>query len=210
VLIARTDADSATLLTSDIDPRDQEFIESSERTSEGFFRARSGVKSAIARGLAYSPYSDMLWCETSKPDLAEAREFAEGIHARYPGKLLAYNCSPSFNWKRNLDDATIARFQRELNAMGYKFQFITLAGFHALNMSMFDLARAYKDSGMSAYCELQEKEFSSESDFGYAAVKHQRFVGTGYFDAVQQVVASGESSTTALTGSTEGEQFVSR
>ena len=208
LLIARTDADSAGLLTSDIDPRDREFILASERTAEGFFRVRDGVEAAIARGLAYAPYVDLLWCETSKPDLAEAREFAEGIHARYPGKMLAYNCSPSFNWRKNLDDATIARFQCELGAMGYKFQFITLAGFHALNMSMFELACGYKVSGMSAYCQLQEKEFSSEGQFGYAAVKHQRFVGTGYFDAVQQVVAGGTSSTTALEGSTETAQFL--
>jgi isocitrate lyase len=210
LLMARTDADSASLLTSDIDPRDQEFILSSERTPEGFYRVRSGVEAAIARGIAYAPYVDMLWCETAKPDLAEAREFAEGIHARYPGKLLAYNCSPSFNWKKHLDDSTIARFQRELGAMGYKFQFVTLAGFHALNMSMFELACGYKESGMSAYCRLQEKEFTSEEQSGYAAVKHQRFVGTGYFDAVQQAVAGGTSSTTALDGSTEAAQFVRR
>jgi isocitrate lyase len=210
LLMARTDADSAGLLTSDIDPRDQEFILSSERTPEGFYRVRSGVEAAIARGIAYAPYVDMLWCETAKPDLAEAREFAEGIHARYPGKLLAYNCSPSFNWKKHLDDSTIARFQRELGAMGYKFQFVTLAGFHALNMSMFELAWGYKESGMSAYCRLQEKEFTSEEQSGYAAVKHQRFVGTGYFDAVQQAVAGGTSSTTALEGSTEAAQFIRR
>jgi isocitrate lyase len=210
LLMARTDADSAGLLTSDIDPRDQEFILSSERTPEGFYRVRSGVEAAMARGIAYAPYVDMLWCETAKPDLAEAREFAEGIHARYPGKLLAYNCSPSFNWKKHLDDSTIARFQRELGAMGYKFQFVTLAGFHALNMSMFELACGYKESGMSAYCRLQEKEFTSEEQSGYAAVKHQRFVGTGYFDAVQQAVAGGTSSTTALDGSTEAAQFVRR
>jgi isocitrate lyase len=208
IVMARTDADSAGLLTSDIDPRDHQFILGSERTHEGFFRVRDGVEAAIARGLAYAPYADLLWCETSKPDLQEAREFAEGIHARYPGKMLAYNCSPSFNWKKHLDDATIARFQRELGAMGYKFQFITLAGFHALNMSMFELARGYKQTGMSAYCQLQEKEFASEENDGYAAVKHQRFVGTGYFDAVQQVVASGTSSTTALEGSTEAAQFL--
>jgi len=210
LLMARTDADSAGLLTSDIDPRDQEFILSSERTPEGFYRVRSGVEAAIARGIAYAPYVDMLWCETAKPDLAEAREFAEGIHARYPGKLLAYNCSPSFNWKKHLDDSTIARFQRGLGAMGYKFQFVTLAGFHALNMSMFELACGYKESGMSAYCRLQEKEFTSEEQSGYAAVKHQRFVGTGYFDAVQQAVAGGTSSTTALEGSTEAAQFMRR
>jgi len=208
VLIARTDADSAGLLTSDIDPRDHEFIVASERTPEGFFHVRDGVEAAIARGIAYAPYVDLLWCETSKPDLQEAREFAEGIHARYPGKMLAYNCSPSFNWKRNLDDATIARFQRDLGAMGYKFQFITLAGFHALNMSMFELACGYKETGMSAYCQLQEKELSSEGQFGYAALKHQRFVGTGYFDAVQQVIAGGTASTTALEGSTEAAQFL--
>jgi isocitrate lyase len=210
VLMARTDADAANLLTSDIDPRDQEFIISSERTVEGFYRVRNGLEAAIARGLAYAPYVDLLWCETSKPDLAEAREFAEGIHARYPGKMLAYNCSPSFNWKKHLDDGTIARFQRELGAMGYKFQFITLAGFHSLNLSMFELARGYKEAGMTAYCGLQEKEFASEQQEGYAAVKHQRFVGTGYFDAVQQVVAGGSSSTTALEGSTEAAQFVRR
>jgi len=210
LLMARTDADSANLLTSDIDPRDHEFIISGERTSEGFVRIRGGLKSAIARGLAYAPYVDLLWCETSKPDLKEAREFAEGIHSQFPGKMLAYNCSPSFNWKQRLDDATIARFQRDLAAMGYKFQFITLAGFHALNMSMFDLAYSYKKTGMTAYCQLQEKEFANEEEFGYAAVKHQRFVGTGYFDAVQQVVAGGTSSTTALEGSTEASQFLSR
>jgi isocitrate lyase len=210
LLMARTDADSAGLLTSDIDPRDQEFILSSERTPEGFYRVRSGVEAAIARGLAYAPYVDMLWCETAKPDLAEAREFAEGIHARFPGTMLAYNCSPSFNWKKHLDDTTIARFQRELGAMGYKFQFVTLAGFHALNLSMFELACGYKESGMSAYCRLQEKEFTSEEQSGYAAVKHQRFVGTGYFDAVQQAVAGGTSSTTALEGSTEAAQFIRR
>jgi isocitrate lyase len=210
LLMARTDADSAGLLTSDIDPRDQEFILSSERTPEGFYRVRSGVEAAIARGIAYAPYVDMLWCETAKPDLAEAREFAEGIHARFPGKMLAYNCSPSFNWKKHLDDTTIARFQRELGAMGYKFQFVTLAGFHALNLSMFELACGYKESGMSAYCRLQEKEFTSEEQSGYAAVKHQRFVGTGYFDAVQQAVAGGTSSTTALEGSTEAAQFIRR
>ena len=210
LLMARTDADSAGLLTSDIDPRDQEFILSSERTPEGFYRVRSGVEAAIARGLAYATYVDMLWCETSKPDLAEAREFAEGIHARFPGKMLAYNCSPSFNWRKNLDDSTIARFQSELGAMGYKFQFVTLAGFHALNLSMFELASGYKENGMSAYCRLQEKEFASEELAGYAAVKHQRFVGTGYFDAVQQAVAGGASSTTALEGSTEAAQFTRR
>jgi isocitrate lyase len=209
LVMARTDADSANLLTSDVDPRDHEYIVPGERTSEGFFRVRDGVKSAIARGIAYAPYADLLWCEASKPDLKEAKEFAEEIHSQYPGKMLAYNCSPSFNWKKKLDDATIARFQQELGAMGYKFQFITLAGFHALNMSMFELAYGYKQNGMTAYCQLQEKEFASEEQCGYAAVKHQRFVGTGYFDAVQQVVASGMSSTTALEGSTETSQFLS-
>ncbi len=206
LVMARTDADSANLLTSDIDPRDHEFI-TGERTHEGFFRIRGGVKSAIARGIAYAPYADLLWCETSKPDLNEAREFAEGVHRVYPGKMLAYNCSPSFNWRKNIDDATIAKFQRELGAMGYKFQFITLAGFHALNLSMFELARAYKVSGMTAYCRLQEKEFAREREYGYEGVKHQRFVGTGYFDAVQQVITSGMASTTALEGSTETAQF---
>ncbi len=210
VLIARTDADTATMLTSDIDPRDHEFILPDERTSEGYFRVRSGLQQAIARGLAYAPYADMLWSETSKPDLAEARLFAESIHAKFPGKLLAYNCSPSINWKKKLDDETIARFTAELAAMGYKFQFITLAGFHALNLSMFELALGYKRKGMSAYCELQEREFANEKDNAYAAVKHQRFVGTGYFDDVQQVVAGGTSSTTALEGSTETAQFAQR
>jgi isocitrate lyase len=206
LIMARTDADSAHLLTSDIDPRDQEFL-TGERTAEGFFCIRGGIKSAIARAIAYAPYADLLWCETSHPDLDEAREFAEAVHAKYPGKMLAYNCSPSFNWRKNLDDATIAKFQRELGAMGYKFQFITLAGFHALNLSMFELARGYKIAGMTAYCRLQEKEFSREFQHGYEAVKHQRFVGTGYFDAVTQVIAGGTSSVTALTGSTEAEQF---
>jgi isocitrate/methylisocitrate lyase len=206
LIMARTDADSAKLLTSDIDPRDHEFL-TGERTSEGFFRVTGGVKSAIARGIAYAPYADLLWCETSHPDLDEAREFAEGVHAKFPGKMLAYNCSPSFNWKKHLDDATIAKFQRELGAMGYKFQFITLAGFHALNLSMFELARGYKLKGMTAYSRLQEKEFARETEYGYEAVKHQRFVGTGYFDAVTQVIAGGTSSVTALAGSTEAEQF---
>jgi len=207
LIMARTDADSAHLLTSDIDPRDREFIVSGERTSEGFFRIRGGLESAIARALSYAPYSDLLWCETSHPDLEEARHFAEAIHARYPGKLLAYNCSPSFNWKKNLDDRTIASFQRELAKMGYKFQFVTLAGFHALNLSMFELARGYKQTGMTAYSRLQEKEFARETEYGYEAVKHQRFVGTGYFDALTQVIAGGAASTTALEGSTEKEQF---
>ena len=206
LIMARTDADSAHLLTSDIDPRDREFL-TGERTPEGFFRIRGGLKSAIARGIAYAPYADLIWCETSKPDLAEAREFAEEVLRAHPNKMLAYNCSPSFNWKKNLDDTTIARFQRELAAMGYKFQFITLAGFHALNLSMFELARGYKLMGMTAYSRLQEKEFSREREYAYEGVKHQRFVGTGYFDAVQQVVASGASSTTALDTSTEAAQF---
>jgi len=206
LIMARTDADSAHLLTSDVDPRDREFL-TGERTAEGFFAIRGGIKSAIARAIAYAPYADLIWCETSHPDLEEAREFAEAVHAKYPGKMLAYNCSPSFNWKKNLDDATIAKFQRELGAMGYKFQFITLAGFHALNLSMFELARGYKIAGMTAYCRLQEKEFSREAQHGYEAVKHQRFVGTGYFDAVTQVIAGGTSSVTALAGSTEAEQF---
>jgi isocitrate lyase len=206
LIMARTDADSAGLLTSDIDPRDREFL-TGERTSEGFFGIRAGLDAAIARAIAYAPYADMIWCETSHPDLEEARLFAEGVHAKYPGKMLAYNCSPSFNWKKKLDDATIAKFQKELAAMGYKFQFITLAGFHALNLGMFELARTYKQTGMSAYSQLQEKEFSSESQHGYEAAKHQRFVGTGYFDTVTQVIAGGTSSVTALAGSTEAAQF---
>jgi isocitrate lyase len=206
LIMARTDADSAHLLTSDIDPRDHEFL-TGERTSEGFFCIRGGIQSAIARAISYAPYADLLWCETSHPDLDEARQFAAAVHAKYPGKMLAYNCSPSFNWKKNIDDATIAHFQTELAAMGYKFQFITLAGFHALNLSMFELARGYKVSGMTAYSRLQEKEFSREFTHGYEAVKHQRFVGTGYFDLVTQVIAGGRSSVTALTGSTEAEQF---
>jgi isocitrate lyase len=206
LIMARTDADSAHLLTSDIDPRDREFI-TGERTAEGFFRIRGGLDSAIARALSYAPYADLIWCETSHPDLDEARRFADAVHAKYPGKLLAYNCSPSFNWKKKLDDRTIASFQPELAKMGYKFQFVTLAGFHALNLSMFELARGYKDSGMTAYSRLQEKEFARESQYGYQAVKHQRFVGTGYFDALTQVIAGGRSSTTALEGSTEQEQF---
>ena len=206
LIMARTDADSANLLTSDIDPRDHEFL-TGERTVEGFYHIRGGLKAAIARAIAYAPYADILWCETSKPDLEEAREFAEAVHHVYPGKLLAYNCSPSFNWKKNLDDATIASFQRELATMGYKFQFITLAGFHTLNFAMFELARGYKQAGMTAYSRLQEKEFLREREVGYEAVKHQRFVGTGYFDAVQQVITSGTASTVALEGSTEETQF---
>jgi isocitrate/methylisocitrate lyase len=206
LIMARTDANSAHLLTSDIDPRDHEFL-TGERTPEGFYHIRGGLDSAIARGLAYAPYADLIWCETSEPNMEEARRFAEAIHARYPGKMLAYNCSPSFNWKKKLDDRTIATFQKELAKMGYKFQFVTLAGFHALNLSMFELARAYKDAGMTAYSRLQEKEFARESQYGYQAVKHQRFVGTGYFDALTQVIAGGLASTTALEGSTEQEQF---
>ena len=206
ILIARTDANGAKLITSDIDPYDHPFLTGEERTGEGFYRIKSGLDTAISRGLAYAPYADMIWCETSEPSIDEARRFAAAIHAKFPGKLLAYNCSPSFNWKKKLDDATIANFQKELAAMGYKFQFITLAGFHALNYAVFDLARGYKDRAMSAYSELQQKEFSAEKD-GYRAVKHQQFVGTGYFDDVSQVIAGGTSSTTALHGSTEQEQF---
>jgi len=205
ILIARTDANSAGLLLSDADPRDREFI-CGERTPEGFYQFRGGIDAAIARGLAYAPYADMIWCETSTPDLAEAKKFAEAIHAKFPGKLLAYNCSPSFNWKKKLDDVTIANFQQELGKMGYQFQFVTLAGFHALNMSMFHLARGYAQSGMTAYSKLQQEEFASQ-ELGYRAVTHQKFVGTGYFDEIAQVVSSGNSSTTALAGSTETEQF---
>ncbi|MFT4979629.1 MAG: isocitrate lyase [Myxococcota bacterium] len=205
LLIARTDADSARLITSDIDPRDQPFL-TGERTDEGFFRITGGLDMAIARGLAYAPHADLIWCETSHPDLDEARQFAEAIHARFPGKMLAYNCSPSFNWKRHLDDATIARFQRELGAMGYKFQFITLAGFHSLNYGMFQLARGYRESGMTAYTALQEAEFGAEVQ-GYTATRHQREVGTGYFDAVKQALSEGVLETLALDGSTEAHQF---
>ena len=206
IVVARTDADSAKLITSDVDERDRPFIVDDERTPEGFFRLKSGVETAIARGLAYAPYADMVWCETSTPDLAQARKFAEGIHAKFPGKLLAYNCSPSFNWKKNLDDATIAKFQRELGAMGYKFQFVTLAGFHSLNFAMFELARKYKDRGMAAYSELQQAEFAAEAD-GYSATRHQREVGTGYFDQVAEVISGGRSTTLALEESTEAHQF---
>jgi isocitrate lyase len=205
IITARTDADAANLLTSDVDERDRQFI-TGERTLEGFFRVRHGVEAAIARGLAYAEFADMIWCETSHPNLDEAKQFAEGIHAKYPGKLLAYNCSPSFNWKRHLDDTTIAKFQRELGAMGYKFQFVTLAGFHALNYSMFSLAHDYRDNGMAAYSKLQQAEFAMEQQ-GYTATRHQREVGAGYFDDVAQVIAGGMSSTTAMTGSTEEEQF---
>jgi len=194
-------------LTTDVDERDRRFIErSQERTAEGFFRVKAGLDQAIARGLAYAPYADMVWCETAKPDLAEAKRFAEAIRREFPDKLLAYNCSPSFNWKRKLDDFTISRFQHELAAMGYKFQFITLAGFHALNYSMFELARGYKARNMTAYVGLQQAEFEAE-EHGYTATRHQREVGAGYFDAVAQTIMGGRSSLTALTGSTEVQQF---
>ena len=206
ILVARTDADSAKLLTSDIDERDHAFIEKGERTAEGFFRIKSGVDTAIARGLAYAPFADLVWCETSTPDLAQAKKFAEGIKKQFPNKMLAYNCSPSFNWKKHLDDATIAKFQKELGAMGYKFQFVTLAGFHALNFGMYDLARQYKDAGMAAYSKLQQAEFAAEKD-GYTATRHQREVGTGYFDQVAEVISGGKSTTLALEDSTEKHQF---
>ena len=196
------------MVTSDIDENDRPFC-TGERTVEGFYKTRNGLEQAISRGLAYAPYSDLLWCETGKPDLGFAKAFADGIHARFPGKMLAYNCSPSFNWKKNLDDATVARFQRELGAMGYKFQFITLAGFHSLNYSMFHLAHGYARNQMSAFVELQEAEFAAVAE-GFTAVKHQREVGTGYFDAVTQTIQGGKSSTTALKGSTEDEQFFDR
>jgi isocitrate lyase len=207
LIVARTDAEAADLLTSDIDPNDRSFC-TGERTVEGFYKTRNGLDQAISRGLAYAPYSDLVWCETGKPDLEFARRFAEAIHAKYPGKLLAYNCSPSFNWKKNLDDATIAKFQTELAAMGYRFQFITLAGFHSLNYGMFHLAHGYARRQMSAFVELQEAEFAA-AERGFTAVKHQREVGTGYFDAVTQTIQGGKSSTVALTGSTEEEQFQS-
>lgn len=206
LLIARTDADSASLLTSDIDPYDHAFINSKERSSEGFYHVKPGIEQAIARALAYAPYADLLWFETSKPNLEQAKQFSEAIHKKFPGKLLAYNCSPSFNWKANLDEAKIKTFQQELGKMNYKFQFVTLSGFHALNYSMFSLAREYKESGMAAYSKLQNLEFDAEK-LGYEAVKHQEFVGTGYFDAVTQVATQGESSTLGMKGSTESEQF---
>ncbi len=205
VLLARTDAMAAGLITSDVDAYDAEFV-TGERTVEGFYETRAGIDQAISRGLAYAPYADLLWCETATPDLQQAKKFAEAIHDKFPNQLLSYNCSPSFNWKAKLDDATIARFQRELGAMGYKFQFITLAGFHALNYSMHTLARGYKDRQMAAYVELQEAEFAAEQ-FGYTATKHQREVGTGYFDTLTQVIGGGQSSLSALSGSTEEEQF---
>ncbi|MEC9243297.1 MAG: isocitrate lyase [Pseudomonadota bacterium] len=207
LVIARTDAEAAKLLTSDIDERDQPFVDyEAGRTVEGFYRVKNGLDACIARAVAYAPHTDLIWCETSKPDLEQARKFAEGVHKAHPGKLLAYNCSPSFNWKKNLDDATIAKFQRELGAMGYKFQFITLAGFHQLNFGMFELARGYKDRQMAAYSELQEAEFAAEAN-GYTATKHQREVGTGYFDAVSMAITGGQSSTTAMKESTETDQF---
>ncbi|MDE1989031.1 MAG: isocitrate lyase [Betaproteobacteria bacterium] len=205
ILLARTDAEAATLLTSDVDPRDQVFC-TGERTSEGFYRVRNGLDASIARGLAYAEVADMVWCETGKPDLQFARQWAEAIRRQYPDKMLAYNCSPSFNWKKHLDDATIAKFQRELGAMGYKFQFITLAGFHSLNYGMYELARGYAQDGMTSYVKLQDAEFAAEK-YGYTATRHQREVGTGYFDEVTQVIQGGASSTTALAGSTEAEQF---
>ncbi len=205
VLVARTDAEAADLLTSDVDDNDKPFC-TGERTVEGFYKTKPGLQQAISRGLAYAPYADLVWCETGKPDLAYAKAFAEAIHAKFPGKMLAYNCSPSFNWKKNLDDATIAKFQKELGAMGYKFQFITLAGFHALNYGMFNLAYGYAREQMSAFVQLQEAEFAA-AEKGFTAVKHQREVGTGYFDAVTQTIQQGQSSTTALKGSTEDEQF---
>jgi isocitrate lyase len=205
IIVARTDADAADLITSDIDDNDKPFI-TGERTTEGFFRTRAGLDQAIARGLAYAPYADLIWCETSEPNLEDAKRFADAIHAKFPGKLLAYNCSPSFNWKKKLDDKTIANFQREIATYGYKFQFVTLAGFHSLNYGMFELARGYKERGMAAYSELQQAEFAAE-EHGYSATRHQREVGTGYFDQVAQVITGGTSSTTALKGSTEEEQF---
>jgi isocitrate lyase len=206
VIIARTDANGADLLTSDIDPIDKPFC-TGERTAEGFYRIVSGLDSAISRGLAYAPYADIVWCETAHPDLEEARRFADAIHAKFPGKLLAYNCSPSFNWRRNLGEKEIAKFQRELGQMGYAFQFVTLAGFHTLNASMFELALGYKDHGMAAYSQFQQHEFQLEHEHGFRAIKHQSFVGAGYFDEVQMVISHGESSTVALKGSTEEEQF---
>lgn len=207
ILVARTDADSAQFIQSDIDSTDQPFI-TGERSPEGFYRITGGLDYAITRALAYAPYADMIWCETSTPDLGEAREFAEAVHEKFPGKLLAYNCSPSFNWRRHIDEATIARFQEELGKMGYKFQFVTLAGFHSLNTGMFELARGYNQRGMAAYSELQEKEFALEESDGYSAIKHQSFVGAGYFDQVQLAVSGGLASTVALKGSTEEAQFV--
>ena len=207
ILIARTDADAAKLITNNIDERDKPFILDEPRTSEGFHHIKGGIEMAIARGLAYAPYADMIWCETSHPDLDEAKQFSEGIRKEFPNKLLSYNCSPSFNWKKNLDDSMIAKFQKELAAMGYKFQFVTLAGFHALNLGMFDLAKSYKQDGMLAYSNFQELEFEQEKESGYMATTHQKFVGTGYFDRVMNCITSGQSSVAALSGSTEEEQF---
>jgi len=209
LVIARTDANAATLLANDVDERDHAFL-TGHRTPEGFFEVRAGLGQAIARGRSYAPYADLVWCETARPDLDEARQFAEGVHERYPGKLLAYNCSPSFNWKQHLDDAAVASFQTELAAMGYKYQFVTLAGFHSLNTGMFELARAYRDDEMAAYSKLQQREFALEAESGYRAVKHQSFVGAGYFDQVTQVITGGQTATTALSGSTEEEQFTQR
>jgi isocitrate lyase len=206
VLIARTDANAANLLANDVDERDHAFL-TGVRTPEGFFEVRPGLEQAIARGLAYAPYADLVWCETAHPDLDEARQFAEAVHAKFPGKYLAYNCSPSFNWKRHLDDATIAKFQRELGAMGYRYQFVTLAGFHSVNLGMFELARGYRGTGMTAYATLQDREFELEEKHGYRAVKHQSFVGAGYFDDVTRVITGGQTATTAMSGSTEEEQF---
>jgi isocitrate lyase len=208
LIVARTDADSAQLITSDVDERDEPFILSKDRTYEGFYYIKGGIEYAIQRGLAYAPYADLVWCETAKPDIGEAREFAQGVHEKFPGKMLAYNCSPSFNWKRNLDDRTIATFQEQLGELGFKYQFVTLAGFHSLNSGMFELARAYRDEGMAAYTRLQEKEFAMEKEFGFAAVKHQSFVGVNYFDEVQLTITGGTASTTAMHGSTEEAQFV--
>ncbi len=205
LIVARTDANAAQLLTSDVDPRDRAFC-TGERTTEGFYRIRGGLEAAIARGLAYAPYADLIWCETSEPNIEEAQAFADAIHAQYPGKLLAYNCSPSFNWKKKLDERSIAEFRGRLAKMGYRFQFITLAGFHALNHSMFELAADFKERGMTAYAEFQQREFASE-ERGYTATRHQREVGTGYFDEVARAVSEGTSSTTALEGSTESDQF---
>jgi isocitrate lyase len=208
LVVARTDAESAKLITSDIDERDRPFIEKDSRTTEGFFRLKpgTGLDHCIARGLSYAEVADVLWWETSHPNLDDARRFAEAVHKKYPGKVMAYNCSPSFNWRAKLDQATIVKFQRELGAMGYKFQFVTLAGFHVLNLSMFDLADGYRDRGMAAYCEVQDAEFAAEKR-GYTATRHQREVGTGYFDAVAEVLSGGQSSTTALADSTEAAQF---
>ncbi len=206
LVFARTDAEAAQLITSDIDPRDQPFI-TGERTKEGFYKLNGGLDAAIARGLAYAPYADVIWCETARPDLEEAKAFADAIHEKFPGKLLAYNCSPSFNWRANLSEKEIATFQQEIGKMGYKFQFVTLAGFHSLNAGMFELALGYKDEGMGAYSRFQQKEFEMQKQNGFRAIKHQSFVGVGYFDEIQMVISGGEASTTALTGSTEEEQF---